>query len=249
MLHIHRTSRHRHTFNTSLVKPGTGGTVNTGNSLATNLVGAWLFNENTGTTVTGISTYGNGTLTNGPTWTTGNFSNSAVSCDGTNDYILIDTPSYGNYLGMTALSWINIDSTVLTGQGRIFMMIGGTSYGGMFLHDGGAEKLKFAISDGAGENGARTILQISGDTWHQVAVTYSQAAGVKLYLDGAESSTDQTNPTTLSGTQNKIYLCSNDNTPTYPLKCKMDHFFLWTRVLAGSEIATLYSYPFAFLNS
>ncbi len=54
---------------------------------ATGPVGYWKFDENTGTTASDMSGNGNtGTLTLGPTWTTGKYG-SGISFDGTDDYI------------------------------------------------------------------------------------------------------------------------------------------------------------------
>src|SRR5205085_1624062 len=52
------------------------------------LVGAWGFDENTGTTTADQSGTGNnGTLTNGPAWNAAGKFGSAISFDGTNDFV------------------------------------------------------------------------------------------------------------------------------------------------------------------
>ena len=65
----------------------TVGASNKRDSLALGLAGYWKLDDASGTTATDSSTNGNnGTLTNGPTWTTGQI-NGAVGFDGSNDYV------------------------------------------------------------------------------------------------------------------------------------------------------------------
>jgi prepilin-type N-terminal cleavage/methylation domain-containing protein len=67
---------------------------NTPLSRDTNLVGHWKFDEGSGTIAYDSSGYGNnGTLTNGPTWTTLDSGETVLSFDGINDYVI--TPSFG----------------------------------------------------------------------------------------------------------------------------------------------------------
>src|SRR3989338_8998500 len=57
------------------------------------LVNYWSLNEGTGTVATDASGTGNtGTLTGGPTWVTGKYG-SAVSFDGTDDYVAVSDAS------------------------------------------------------------------------------------------------------------------------------------------------------------
>ena len=75
----------------------------------TNLMAAYGFTENTGTTATDNSgNNNNGTLTNGPTWSGSGRYGSAVLFDGTNDYInIIDASSLDLTNGMTMEAWVN----------------------------------------------------------------------------------------------------------------------------------------------
>ncbi|MGB4834083.1 MAG: LamG domain-containing protein, partial [Candidatus Moraniibacteriota bacterium] len=86
--------------NTAATQPGGAG-------LASGLAGYWKLDENTGTSAGDASTNGNsGTLTNGPTWTTGRIG-SAVTFDGTNDYIEMGNVATFNSLSrVTASAWV-----------------------------------------------------------------------------------------------------------------------------------------------
>mgnify|MGYP001619161724 CR=1 FL=1 len=71
------------------------------------LLGHWKFDEGSGTTAADSS--GNnytGTLTNGPTWTTGAVGNS-VTLDGTNDYVSLGTTLDVSALPFTLSAWVN----------------------------------------------------------------------------------------------------------------------------------------------
>src|SRR3990167_7744794 len=61
-------------------------------NITTGLVSHWKMDETTGTTATDSVGTNNGTLTNGPTWTTGKLNN-ALSFDGSNDYVSMGSPS------------------------------------------------------------------------------------------------------------------------------------------------------------
>jgi hypothetical protein len=72
-------------------------------------VAEWQFEERTGTSTKDTSGGNNtGTLTNGPTWTTGKYG-SAVNFDGTDDYVAISAPSSVTRAGTYSLSaWVKI---------------------------------------------------------------------------------------------------------------------------------------------
>src|SRR3989344_7937539 len=82
------------------------------------LVGNWRLDENSGTSTADVSgNSNNGTLTNGPTWTTGKL-NSAVNFDGTNDRIAIGSDVIGTGAD-TISAWIKADSYGGGSFGRI----------------------------------------------------------------------------------------------------------------------------------
>ncbi|MEN6426814.1 MAG: LamG-like jellyroll fold domain-containing protein [Phycisphaerales bacterium] len=72
------------------------------------LIGWWWFDEGSGTVASDSSTFGNhGTLTNGPTWTTGVFG-TALRFDGVDDYVLVPHNESLTVSGEVAVAvWIN----------------------------------------------------------------------------------------------------------------------------------------------
>jgi len=79
--------------------------VTTANAADTSLVGWWKLDDGTGLTAVDSSNQGhNGTLTNGPVWTTGK-SKGGLQFDGTNDYV--DTGWNENLTNWTICCWVN----------------------------------------------------------------------------------------------------------------------------------------------
>ena len=83
-------------------------TITVANVQTAGLTAAYAFDETAGTTAADAS--GNaivGTLTNGPTWTTGKYGN-AVNLDGVNDYVNLGNPAALQVTGsMTLSGWVN----------------------------------------------------------------------------------------------------------------------------------------------
>lgn len=74
-------------------------------------VASWNFDENTGTNATESSNNLDGTLTNGATWTTGEV-NSALLCDGSNDYVTVADNALLDLTGdVTIAFWLKLLST------------------------------------------------------------------------------------------------------------------------------------------
>mgnify|MGYP000932915737 CR=1 FL=1 len=85
-------------------------------------VGYWNLDDATGTTAKDLSGNGNnGTLTNGPTWTTAGKYGGAVSFDGTDDYIIIsDSDSISLKNNFTFNAWIKPGSSCPSSYCMIF---------------------------------------------------------------------------------------------------------------------------------
>jgi hypothetical protein len=92
--------------NKSNIKPSLGSTINTNHPLAQGLVGCWLFNEQIGNKIYGLSKDNHGSLMNGPVWNSQN--NGYLQFDGSNDYIDLGT-SIQNYSVFTTSIWINFN--------------------------------------------------------------------------------------------------------------------------------------------
>jgi hypothetical protein len=188
----------------------TGVTVTVANS---NLVAAFGFNENTGTTANDNSGNNNtGTLTNGPLWSGSGKYGAAVLFDGTNDFVNInDANNLDLSGGMTIEAWVNPSNL--------------SGYKTAICKERGAANLAYALSPNNGASGdanqrpnsririgttTRTVTgpaKLALNTWTHIACTYDGAM-MRFYVNGVQVSTfattgsitASTNPLRIGGT-------------------------------------------------
>ena len=158
----------------------------------TGLVGAWGFNEASGTTATDSSGNSNtATLVNGPTRGAGRYGG-GLSLDGINDYLSIPNTSSldisGN--GLTLSAWLNPAQTsgdsVLLGKFWGATMTNPYYQYGLEL-DGGARP-HFYVGTPSGVLGAQMTSALPFGQWSHLAVTFD-GSQVQFYVNGALAST------------------------------------------------------------
>ena len=155
-----------------------------------NPVGWWKLDENTGASANDSS--GNnhpGTLTNGPTWTTG-YIGQAVNFDGVDDYISIGDSDLFSPTRLTVYAWIKRTGN----SGRIVSKDNNPTTRGWEFKLTTTNTVELTIWNQSGVlktvNGGATV-----DTnWHHVAGTWDGTT-IRTYLDGV-----QQNSGSLSGT-------------------------------------------------
>jgi O-glycosyl hydrolase len=201
------------------------------------------FNESGGTTATDATGNGrNGTLVNGPLWSTsGKFSN-AVDLDGTNDHVTLPTGVVNGLTDFTVSVWAYLDT--ISNWSRVFDFGTGTSVN-MFLtpRNGVTGAVRFAITTG----GAGGEQQITGSsalptgTWTHVAVTLSGNTGI-LYVNGAEvgrNSSMSRTPSSLGATTQN-YIGRSQYSDPY-LDGRVDEFRIYAAALSAAGVASLYA--------
>src|SRR3989338_2173060 len=114
--------------------------------ITSGLIGHWKFDETSGTSASDSSGNNNtGTLTNSPTWTTGKI-NSALSFDGTDDYVNIGNMNVSGS-GITIAAWVKADSFSSAIDTRFISKANSTSEQGHYWMLGqtnsGGDKLRF----------------------------------------------------------------------------------------------------------
>ncbi|MFZ3031617.1 MAG: LamG domain-containing protein [Candidatus Moraniibacteriota bacterium] len=153
------------------------------------LAGYWAMDEGSGTSATDASTNGNtGTLTNGPTWTTGQVGG-AVTFDGTDDYIDVGTAGLTSPTKLSGAAWIKIDDVVFAESYNFFSNRSASNHGWTFGTSGGAancsgvdcDMLRFTIQ-GVASYSTTDRLIIEGQ-WTHVAFTWN-GSSVSLYVNG-----------------------------------------------------------------
>ena len=158
----------------------------------------------TGTTVTDMGGFGNGTLMNGMGWSSasGNGGGAWV-LDGIDDYISrTNGPTYGTNFSVEA--WFRVSGNFSQGSlaGQASLNVDDWTYSNMWLLHPNATAASTSISFYVNENPfgsyrirAVTTGTLSAGNWYQVVGTYS-ASGMKIYVNGALIATN----TSISGT-------------------------------------------------
>jgi hypothetical protein len=156
-------------------------------------VGYWKFDETSGTSASDSSGNGfSGTLTNGPTWTSG-YINNGISLDGSNDYVSVASNAALKYIGgeLTLAAWVYIDTTETTGGYLISKPWNTSSQFNYQLYLGADTKISFTLQSGL--TGAKTVTTpspLSRGAWHHVAATVDSAKVMKIYVDGIQRVSD-----------------------------------------------------------
>jgi hypothetical protein len=144
---------------------------------------AWLrFDENSGTIAADSSAHGwNGSLINGPLWTTGRFGN-AVGLDGSNDHVTLPTGVVSGLTDFTISAWVRLD-TIGTWS-RVFDFGSGTSNYLFFTAAGPGGAPRFAIrTPSVGEQVIDGSAPLSAGAWTHLALTLPGTTGT-LYVNG-----------------------------------------------------------------
>lgn len=142
------------------------------------IVSYWKFDEGSGTTAYDSADANDGTLVNGPIWTTGQVDD-ALSFDGVDDYVSVsDDPSLRISEKITIEAWVNITDrsnfrAVVVKQGNYHFRIRDGYLG--FIH-WTSEGWKGGYDD-------TTLLDT--DTWYHVAVSFDTVNDIiKFYVNG-----------------------------------------------------------------
>jgi hypothetical protein len=209
-------------------------------SLEKGMVGYWKLDDASGTSATDSSGNGNtGTLTNGPTWTTGQIGG-AVDFDGTNDYIDSGTGSSLNVGGtnLTISAWAKkttgtdgVMNIVNRGQSGV----GGYNFG-IGVNTCGAHSMNMS------KLGVVHICvgSFPQDTnWHHVVAVWN-SSGQKIYVDGVVSGTDSNNQSFNAAYSGSLKIGMDYDGTSSPFKGSLDEVRIYNRALSADEVAKLY---------
>ena len=133
-----------------------------------------------GTTWKDLSKYNNGTLTNGPTFSSDG--KGSIVLDGTNDSIILTTTQYTTTQPWTILLWVNSDDLT---KHTHFTGVPSQDSGGwapLSHYGAGLDDYKQAWWDSNGWRYSSTLL--SENTWHQVGLYYDGSNTIGFIIDG-----------------------------------------------------------------
>jgi hypothetical protein len=209
------------------------------------LIGYWNFNENSGAALADQSSSSvNGTVS-GATWTTG-VNGSALSFDGTNDYVTLGSSSALNAQStMTISVWVYLTSYPTNGQfsaivnrvNSYALQLYPITYG----NPATAYELRFYGGQGFTMYASAGLNPLSLNTWNNIVVTYSDGA-VTIYINGMSAGagiapTQSTTTETRIGNQQDANGWGESNF----WNGKIDQLRFYNRVLTTNEVTSLYN--------
>lgn len=231
------------TFGTS------GSQLNTDHPLADGIVGLWLMNEGTGTTIADLSGNENmGTLAADVSWVPGKYG-TALDFDGTGDYVDVgQDSSLKMTTACTVCAWVKSDVTVSGERNIVREQTTGKGYA---LGAGWtANKFRFYLNAGGWTSSGDSITNIVAGTEYFVCGTYDKNAGsnqVKLWVNGINENSG-TDTDSISWLSNNILIGAYNPASGAGWNGKISHVVIFNRALSAEEIKWLYAEPFAMLN-
>jgi len=149
------------------------------------LEGWWKFEEGSGTSTADASGNGyTGTLTSGPTWTTGKVGTGAINFAGATNYVLVGTSGAGPFADIgTGNFTISAWATNISGPAYRWITSNWDGSGGH--HFGMNSNGKFGGYPAGGTEVSSDYTLTSDGSWHYLVVTRSAAGTITYYVDGA----------------------------------------------------------------
>ncbi|MDD2767061.1 MAG: LamG domain-containing protein [Candidatus Moranbacteria bacterium] len=210
--------------------------------LDSGLAGYWKMDDNTGTSATDSSTNGNtGTLTNGPTWTTGQIGGGLNFAAASNQYI-----NAGNNTSLkftngpyTLSAWVKLNSIPTNGTNTVVITKLGTSNDYYYFgisHNNSVIAPFWRPGSGASMHlGTGAMVT---DQWYHIVVTFNKPDYV-MYINGAMniSGTDTVPGGFVNGDGN-FYIGSNAGIGFFD--GSIDEVRVYNRTLSADEVSELY---------
>jgi hypothetical protein len=177
-----------------------------------------------------------GTLTNGPTYTS-SFGGSIVF-DGTNDYISIPNTAALNPANITVSAWVNRTSTVNYAH-FVGLPVSNTSWTSPYMsygieYIGTSDTISLVLGFSDNSFAYTNATAFGNNQWFQFIGTYD-GTNVKVYINGAIQTTRAETKTMATSSAN-FYIGSNNTSTGYPLNGKIGSVQLYNRALSASEV-------------
>jgi len=220
---------------------------------STSLVAYWPMNERSGTTVYDWSSTGyHGTSTNvsvADRWRQGADGGSCYRFDGSTSYVNIYTALAVGVTTIGSISvWFACEPTYLNGTtlGRIFTMSADANNAFILEKTATANTFRGAYIAGGTTDSVSPVLRQADNNphpeWHHLGASLTVAGDMlKIYVDGAQSSTTQTGLGTWAGAIAATLFCigSGSTVPANVFNGWLQHMAIWSTVLTDDEFAEL----------
>lgn len=203
---------------------------------------AGIFNTVTGTTWYDLSGNSNsGTLTNGPTFSSGN--GGSIVFDGANDYIAIgDKTSLRLGSAGSMCSWVNLTSGGLTFQQIMGKRSTGAASGFDYMLDlsSTGRNLRGLISNGSSFNIITGGTTLNYNTWYFVCFIWN-GSNLYVYLNSSSDATAVSQTVTPQSTTKPFDIAiARDPTSKY-FKGNISMSMVYNRALSSTEITQNYN--------
>ncbi len=211
-------------------KPPVGTPIDRSADLSEGLIGAWVFNEGTGPTVTNVA-FGDTLTGTAITWNAVN----GPTFNGTSSYFTAAAAN-SRYVPATWTIAARVKTNSASASQEIMRLDNGTSARDLLFRltsSGKTESISFLSGTNADAVGATTL---STNTWYNLAATF---AGVTqtVYVNGVPDGT-----ATGSGTQPtnyaQVYIGCYEGLSEF-FNGAINYVFMWNRVLASGELQSI----------
>ena len=191
-----------------------------------------------GTTWTDLSSSGNnGTLTNGPTYSSSN--GGSIVFDGSNDIVSSFSTQISGTGSKTISSWIKLNTT---SRGGIVGTRSLTEWGwGFTVNRSGVGTLDFYDTQGSSLSAAAGL---GTNIWYHVTVTFDDSRMVTLYVNGSQVAISSTPFAALNASTFNGVIGNEDEytSPFYhPFKGNIAQVSIYNRALTAAEVLQNYN--------
>ncbi|MBI5360865.1 MAG: DUF2341 domain-containing protein, partial [Planctomycetes bacterium] len=219
------------------------------------LVGSWHFSEGLGQAAADMSGRSNngqlgsfaGLDANDPTWTASGRFGSALSFDGTDDYVSVpdsDSWAFGTS-NFTIEGWINMAALPSSGIIKAIMSqwISGNDGWGLYVSNSFTvwDGLLFVHNSGGSTNIAieENVLSESINTWYHIAITRNGNA-FTLYKNGVSVGSG-TDTDSIANISTPLRIGSDSTTANRTFNGLLDELRVYNRSLSASEVSARYA--------
>ena len=190
-----------------------------------------------GTTWTDLSSAGNnGTLTNGPTYSSAN--GGSIVFDGVNDYIDCGPVSQigSSLTAFTASVWVKPAASAAS-----CILENGDNFvtNTFYIFQENAQYFTFEIYDGAGYDAIYANYVYQTNTWYNLVGTWTSGNRINFYTNGVLAEGTRigaVRTNVISGNKNLFAGIRPGATLTYPFAGSMSNIQLYNRALSAAEI-------------
>ena len=209
--------------------------------ITTGLVGHWTLNEGSGTSAADSAGSNTGTLTNGPTWTTGAHAGSgAVALDGGNDHITMGTTSAAE--GVSALTvslWAKTSHSSSSAHYLVAQYGSGNDTFKIEWDTG--EDIRFDVKNAAQTEGTGEYVGtfMTDSLWHHIVGTYD-GTNVRVYVDGVVGGSVGS-LSGLTSTSSLAFTVGAENGGSKFWEGPVDDLRIYSRALSQLDVTDLYA--------